>query len=553
VRLSVAILTAQLALGCARPEPRFADRMILWRDRDDLPSPQPPDRPARGVTRYWEGAQNGIFLPAERFFGLDYGLEAVNVNAVDEVPDSSWYHDQRRDPDDPNAPPRALSAAQIERGPLREDPPCPPFTIARSLTGGSAIGFVVDDARGRRYALKLDPVDHLGLVTSTDVVTNRLAWASGWRLPANEIVDLARNELTLAPRATMVNSWGQRTRLVSGDVDSMLERAARGRDGRYRAVMSRWIEGHILGAARWIGRDRADPNDRYDHENRRDLRGFAVWAAWVDDIDVIDNNTLDTYIGTPGAGHVEHYLLDVGGSFGSFAAAVASHWMRDQSYFQADRFLASLLTAGFVPHRWEDRGWQQRRRQLVEEYPELGGFASEHFDPRRWRPIVDVPPFVRQTERDRFWATKRIAAFSPVELRAAIAAGRYRPEAAEYLFDVLWRRREIIARDGFARISPLDHFRIDGEHLCFTDWWVRSGLGGGGNTDYRAREAGRIVDLQRGSDRLGAACVVLPAASADYRIIELAALRPGARHFGPGVAVHLIVRGAHTRVVGVVR
>ena len=62
----------------------------------------PPDRPDPGTARLWPGAQNAIFRPAERFFTADYGLEAVNVNALDEVPDSSWFADPRRDPADPS-------------------------------------------------------------------------------------------------------------------------------------------------------------------------------------------------------------------------------------------------------------------------------------------------------------------------------------------------------------------------------------------------------------------------------------------------------------------
>jgi hypothetical protein len=545
------VLVLCVAAGCAR-EPRFADRSVLWHDPDDAPVPQPPDRPDPGTTRLWPGASNGVFRPAERFFTGDYWLEAVNVNALDDVPDSSWFSDPRRDRTDPSRPPRALSQAEMERGVATDVPPKPPYRIVRTLSGGSADGFVVDDALNRRYAIKLDPEDHLGLVTGADVVTTRLAWASGWRVPADEIIDFQRSDLVPVRGATMVNQWGQTIPLDGGDVDAILWHAARNHEGRYRAIASRWVAGHVLGAASLLGRDCRDRNDRYNHENRRDLRGFGVFAAWVDDIDVIDNNTLDSYVGAPGQGHVEHYQLDLGGSFGAFAAAPKLYWMSDQSYFQFDRLFGSLIGIGVVPHRWEGRRWQRQREALVEQYPEFGGFASDHFEPRKWRPIVDVPPFVRQTERDRYWGTKRVAAFSPDELRGAIAAGHYRPEAAQYLYDVLWRRREAIARDGFSRVAPLDHFRVERDQLCFTDWWVRAGLGGGDATDYRAREGGVVVDLRHGSDAGGGACVGLPRRTG-YRVIELATLRPGGRHFGATVAVHLTARDGGARILGVVR
>lgn len=552
VAATVAVAITGAAAGCGRPEPRFADRSILWRDPDDGPVPMPPDRPDPGTTRLWPGANNGIFRPAERFFSADYGLEAVNVNALDEVPESSWFVDPRRDPEDPSRPPRALSAAEMERGPVNDVPPQPPFRIVRELSGGSTAGFVVDDARGRRYALKLDPEDHAGLVTGSDVVATRLAWASGWRVPADELIELRRSDLVVTSGATMINDWGQRTPFDGGDVDAILWHTAHSQDGRYRAVASRWVDGHVLGAFSWIGHDRADKNDRYNHQDRRDLRGLGTFAAWVDNVDTIDLNTLDSYVGEPGRGHVEHYQLDLGGSFGVFSAAPKQYWMSDQSYFQFDRVFASLVGLGLVPHRWEGRKWQRRREGLVVLYPELGGISDEHFSPRKWRPIVDTPPFVRQTDRDRYWGAKRVAAFSRDELQGAIAAAHYRPTAAAYLFDVLWRRREAIARDAFSRTAPLDHFRVDGDRLCFTDWWVRAGLGGGEATDYRAREGGADVDLARGSSSDGAACVNVPH-RAGYRVITLSAQRPGDRHPGPRVAVHLIAGGGDARIVGVIR
>jgi len=400
--------------------------------------------------------------------------------------------------------------------------------------------------------VKFDPEDHPGLLTGSDVVSTRLAWASGWRVPADELIELRRTDLIVEPKATMFDGWGRRIPLIESDVDAVLWHTARSNDGRYRAVASRWIEGHVLGAFSWIGRDKADPNDRYDHQNRRDLRGLGTFAAWIDDVDTIDLNTLDSYVGEPGHGHVEHYQLDLGGSFGAFSAGPMKYWMGDQSYFQADRFFGSLLSLGVVPHRWERGKWQRHREDLIALYPEFGGFSDDHFVPRKWRPIVDTPPFVRQTDRDRYWGAKRVAAFSSEELRGAIAAGHYRPIAAEYLFGVLSRRRDIIARDEFTRTSPLDHFSVQGDRLCFTDLWVRAGLGGNEATDYRAREGGTLVDLARGSSIDGAACVHLPA-RAGYREIELAALRPGERHFGPHVTVHLIARNGGARVVGAIR
>jgi hypothetical protein len=547
---ALAVVVAACLVACAHPV-RFGDRAILWRDPDDAPVPMPSLRPAPPGGRLWPGANNAIFRPADRLLNVDYGREAVNVNALDEVPTSSWYEDPRRDPDNPAAPPRALSSDELERGVRRDEPAEPPFVIVSGLDGGSADGFIVEDARGRRFVLKLDPEGHPGLVTGADAVATRLAWASGWRVPADDTLDVARDQLRVRPGATMANQYGQREPLGEGDVDSVLRHAARGADGRYRAVTSRWIEGHVLGPVALKGRDLSDGNDRYAHEDRRDLRGFGVWAAWVDDIDVIENNTLDSYVGERGRGHVVHYQLDVGGSFGGFSAAPAHYWMGDQSYFQPGRIVGSLLTLGLVPYRWEDARWQRRRRALVEQYPELGGYSAQHFELRAWRPIVDVPAFVRQTRRDRYWGAKRVAAFSRDEVAAAVAAGRYRPAAAAYLTEALWQRRTRIAVDAFGETAPLDHVAVAGARLCFVDLWVRAGLGGGEATDYRAQEDERDIAATRGAAGDGNVCVTLPARDG-YRVVALAARRPGERRFGGRVEVHLMAHGGGARVLGVV-
>jgi hypothetical protein len=175
-----------------------------------------------------------------------------------------------------------------------------------------------------------------------------------------------------------------------------------------------------------------------------------------------------------------------------------------------------------------------------------------HFEPRHWRPIVDVPAFERQTARDRYWGAKRVADFSYDEVRAAVAAGQYRPAAATYLVQALWERRNRIAREYFRDAAALDYFDPGRGRLCAVDVWVRAGLGGGEATVYRAREDRRVIDEHTGSGADGALCVSLPPRDG-YRVVELAARRPGERHFGRAVQVHLVERAGAAHVVGLLR
>src|SRR5262249_42223350 len=130
---------------------------------------------------------------------------------------------------------------------------------------------------------------------------------------------------------------------------------------------------------------------------------------------------------------------------------------------------------------------RENARSLV-EWPQFGYYEAEHFNPRHWHPVADNPAFERQTARDRYWGAKQVVAFNEHEVRAAIRAGKLDPVAAEHLFQVLWKRRERIARTYFSEVSPLDPFSLKGDPLCFEDLWVTAGLGDDAGTRYDAEE-----------------------------------------------------------------
>jgi hypothetical protein len=157
--------------------------------------------------------------------------------------------------------------------------------------------------------------------------------------------------------------------------------------------------------------------------------------------------------------------------------------------------------------------------------------------------VLDNPAFVRQTARDRYWGMKRLLAFTDDELRAAVAAGRYRPAAAERLYSVLVARRERMARAFLGDVAALDRFRLDGDRLCFDDVWIDAGLGGERATEYQMSGDG----VRRGSNR----CAVLEPGEG-YRVIALGVRRPGERRFST-VRVHVMDEGARRRILGVER
>jgi hypothetical protein len=524
---------AILLLSACTPAQRFADRAVLWKDVDDRPIPAPAEF---DPGYHWMAMRDALVQPLDRVLALDYGREAVNVNAVDEVPDSTWWRDRRRRPGE--AVPRHFSDEEMARGELGTRPwPQAPFSVVKSKDSGGSLGFVVEDALGRRFAVKVDPPGLVGLGTSTEVVVSRLAWAAGWNVPAESLRDVRPEELLLSPKATMTAADGKtKLPLDRARWETLLARAPRNHDGSIRVLMSLWIEGKVIGPSSYWGRRADDPNDRIPHQDRRDLRGWGVFCAWVNNIDSTDINTMDSWVGRDGLGHVVHWQQDVGGSFGARPTGTVEYWMGRDTYVPWSRILLSFVTLGMWPRPWEGDDLRQRRAKSVATHPAIGFFDGIGFDPQRWHPIFDNPAFVRATARDRYWAAKQIVAIDARELRAAIAQGRYRADTAERLFQVLWQRRDAIARTYLSKVAALDHLRIAGGRLCWDDLWIAAGLDGEGSAKYRA-------DGREQAER----CVSVDGKG--YRIVTLAAKRQGESRFGPELRVHLVDR----RIVGVER
>jgi hypothetical protein len=149
--------------------------------------------------------------------------------------------------------------------------------------------------------------------------------------------------------------------------------------------------------------------------------------------------------------------------------------------FDGPQTLARLLALGLHEDDW-------RRLSRPEDLSEIGYFSSEYFDPQGFKPLTPNTSFAMMTDRDGYWAAKIISAFTDEHLAAVCEAARYRdPRATAWVARVLAERRDIIAREWFTRVAPIDFFRIDGDSLVATDLGVERGLWSKGQTHYRVR------------------------------------------------------------------
>jgi hypothetical protein len=543
-----------LACGCASSplgQLRFENRSPIVALADQRPIAEPEEHEDGKIT-----ASAGALLRTEPMYLLSVpgAQPALDVNALEEVPDSSWFTNRIGQ--------HELSPAELARGPGSGGPDrSRPLRVLSSKQAGTAPGLVVEDAAGERYFLKLDPI-WPETETGADVVVQRLLWAAGYNVPDNEVIGLARSELVLAEDATQKDELGVKRPFTGQALDALLAAAPLRRDGRYRVLASKFLPGKPLGGFAPLGLRSDDANDRIPHEHRRTVRAQQVFFAWLGHTDVKPANTLDTWIEQPegsGRGYVLHHLLDFGKALGV--------WGRDRAR-EADGYAAqfeygvawrSLLSFGLWRRPWEGVHAPSLRG--------VGRYEAEHFDPAIYSPTNPYAPFLYADRQDGFWAARIIARFRRDHIAAAVDAGRYSdPRARDYLIDTIVARQRKTLRHWFAQVAPLDRFRVQtstpGVRVCAVDLALLHGVAALKGTRYRAQsydyDGDRLGPARVASGaRDGAVCIGgLPSASGDDEAYTMVAFEVWRGDEAlPGVIVHLARPrgGGALRIIGIER
>jgi len=470
-------------VGAAEP---LRDEPVIWHEDDRRPTPVLEERDPNLL---WDMIHDSVVLPVGRhtrpdrlvrrigtLFGGEHVPAAANVNALDEVPNSAWFTNR--------IGLYPLSAAEAFRGAAPgRGPDCgAPYVVTRAKTQGVTPGFVIRDGRGDSYLIKFDPPGCLGQTTRAGVVSARILHAAGYNVPNDNVVTFSPEDLRLDDGVTVKLQDGSERPMTINDLDLILAQVEPLADGRYLAIASQYVAGRPIGCYDFRGRRRDDPNDRIDHENRREQRGLRLFAAWLHHYDTKQHNTLDAYVpADDGAGHyVRHYLIDFASTLGTGAAGAVPRygWEYTIDLLPA---LGRALALGLHEDPW---------RRLEEPRPnsEIGYWESEWFDPQDFKPMQPNSAFANLTHRDGYWAAKIISAFRDEHLRAMVGAAGYRDPAEEaYVVRVLAARRDKIARTYFDRIPPLDFFTLEDGRLWFRDLGVERGIYPERETRYRWR------------------------------------------------------------------
>ena len=209
----------------------------------------------------------------------------------------------------------------------------------------------------------------------------------------------------------------------------------------------RAVPGKVLGNFRYAGTRSDDPNDLVPHQHRRELRALRVFGAWLNLVDLKAGNTLDALVSENGHSVIRHYLQDVGSSLGM--ANDPGVWDMGWEYFyDGDATTRRLLSFGFALSPWHTVPYV--------EYPSVGRFEGDRFDPRTWKPQTPTPAYMELRADDAFWAARRVAAFTDDLIRAAVHEGQFSDPAAErHLAAVLMKRRDRIAQVYLPAINPV--------------------------------------------------------------------------------------------------
>ena len=174
-------MAAVFAYGGGRPVTG-----ILWLDFDMKNIPEPKERPNGFYDYFFKGqivehTKQNLDIPRWARRAAGRPKPAANVNALDEVPDSSWYTNRHYL--------HHMTIEELVRGPNRGAPPdFTGATVLKAKITGVTPGVRLKDATGQTYIIKFDDARSPGNRSSGEVIATKIVYAAGYNVPENFIV-----------------------------------------------------------------------------------------------------------------------------------------------------------------------------------------------------------------------------------------------------------------------------------------------------------------------------------------------------------------------------
>lgn len=529
-RVDVLFAAALVALGgCATDhDRRFPLAPHMQRDPDlasvSLPCKADPTKkdpnhvactPATYVSPLaWDAIDNAIARPITETLRVPATTEATNATAKDEVVPSAWFTPRlgARPVTLEEATRGACEASQILDGSAAG---AGEWLIDAGKANGSSPGFRVNIPGKGKYMFKSDDAqgEH---PTAASAIGAAIYHAAGFYTSCEQVVYFNPRVLALTPGLVTQDNSGLPKPFDAAALEHVLSRATK-RGELVRMQASAWLPGRLVGPFRYEGTRKDDPNDVVPHEDRRELRGGRLLAAWTEHHDAREQNSMDSWISDAGKaspdgspGFVRHYYLDTSECFGSEWEWEAVSKRLGYSYLlDVPDITTDFLTFGIVTRPWD----------LAERAPGKEHFAFydvERFVPEEWKNEYQNPAFSRMTERDGAWMARMLARVDPALVHAFVKAGNFtNPDDAVYLANILQGRLDKIMLRYLTRLSPLGEIKQDGDSVCAVDFARLRGLATADHFRYAATVAGegagepsRVVSLSLQEN--GAICAKVP-------------------------------------------
>ena len=527
---------AALALGasaCASQPRLFPLRDPLWKDTDlrsvtvpcrPAPTPKEPNHiscaPVPYVSSFaWDAADNTLFRPLSRLFAVDPGGEPVNANSVDEVPDSAWFTNRLGQ--------HPITEAELKRGACApalildaDAAPDGSWLVDQGKANGASAGFRIRVPDKGKYMIKTDSKEQPERPSAASVIGSTVYHVAGFNTSCEQIIYVRPSVFKLKPGLKFADNSGVEKPFDDAALKHVLEQTTR-RGELIRLQASAWLPGALLGPFRYAGARADDPNDIIPHEDRRDLRGGRLLAAWLDHFDAREQNSMDTWIADDkgheesSPGQVRHYYLDTSDTLGSEWAWDGISRRLGHSYLlDFEDVGVDFITLGIVPRVW-DRLERKKGAEL------FGYFEAREFEPALWKNEYPNPTFSRMTELDGAWAARILARFTPRMVSTLAMMGQFAdPFHTSYLAEVLQGRLAKILARYLTRLSPVTDMRVEeGNRLCGLDLARLREVAPDDRFQYHASLAvegaaeGRSVPVAPGKS--AEVCLTLPHVAAD--------------------------------------
>ena len=360
-RLSVALAAAAMSAFVCQVVygAELSTSPVKWFDADNKDIPEPVEIIENQV---WDIVDHTFFFQIGKVLDLGWTArrignilrlvgprQADNVNALDEVPNSSWFtnrHFLHR-----------MSIDELSVGPgLAMPDDSGPWEIVRGKFEGGTAGFTIKDASGVIFLLKFDSKGNNEMGSSAEAIATNFLHAAGYHVPRNSVVYFDPDLLVIGAKAKVPTEGGGKRPMTRADMQSILDNITPQPDGRLRCVASKYLSGKPVGIFNYHGTRSDDANDRVDHEHRRELRGLRVIGSWMNDADRRAANTLDMYVSEDGGTrrYVKHYIIDMGSAFGSNNLMPHLPKYGNEYVWDPRTVFLSLVSLGLYRKGWEE-------------------------------------------------------------------------------------------------------------------------------------------------------------------------------------------------------